>query len=87
MCPCRCRSRSQRRRGQPHGDGVETAIGNVEGEELAALDILEGNRGQSLDTRAFGVPSERLREWVSLWDEKSFALRFRGLHALYVPQG
>ena len=49
--------------------------------------FLQENRGQSLDAKAFGVPSEDLREWFSLWDEKSFALQFRGLHALYVPQG
>ena len=48
--------------------------------------FLERNRGRARDSRVFGVSSEHLQEWIGLWDEKSFALRFRGLHALYVPQ-
>ena len=58
----------------------------VVGEAVNAKDYFVERSGvQSLDARAFGVPSEHLRKWVGLWDEKSFALRFRGLNALYVP--
>ena len=49
--------------------------------------FVERGGGTSLDARAFGVSSDDLREWVQVWDEKSFALRFRSLNALYVPQG
>ena len=45
----------------------------------------ERGGGQSLEVGASGVASDHLREWVEAWDEKSFALRFRGLNALYVP--
>ena len=65
----------------------------VIGEAINAKEyFLRENRGQSLDARALGVPSEDLREWVSVWDERSTlvpigSLRFRGLNALYIPQG
>ena len=60
----------------------------VVGEAVNAQEYFnERNGGQSLDARPSGVPSERLREWVNTWDEKSFAIRFRGLNTLYVPQG
>ena len=60
----------------------------VVGEAINAKEYFEErSRGQSLDVRSSGVTSDHLREWVQLWDEKSFALRFRGLNALYVPQG
>ena len=60
----------------------------VIGEAVNAKEnFVEGNGGQSLDAKAFGVSSEHLREWIGMWDGKSFALRFRGLNALYVPQG
>ena len=59
----------------------------VVGEAINAREyFVERSAGQSLDTRPSGVPSSLLREWVGMWDEKSFALRFRGLNALYVPQ-
>ena len=41
----------------------------------------------SLDAGLAGVPSDRLQEWVGQWDEQSYAVRFRGLNALYVPRG
>ena len=60
----------------------------VIGEVVIAKDyFVERGGGRSLDARAFGVSSDDLREWVQVWDEKSFALRFRSLNALYVPQG
>lgn len=49
--------------------------------------FLETNRDRALGARGFGVSSEHLREWIDSWDEKSFALRFRSLNALYIPQG
>ncbi len=60
----------------------------VVGEAINAKEFF-GERigGQSLDIRSSGVTSDHLREWVHLWDEKSFPLRFRSLNALYVPQG
>ena len=59
----------------------------VVGEAINAREyFVERSAGQSLDTRPSGVPSSLLREWVGMWDKKSFALRFRGLNALYVPQ-
>ena len=60
----------------------------VIGEAVNAKEyFVERSGGQSLDARPSGIPSDDLREWVGLWDEKSFALRFRGLNSLYVPQG
>ena len=41
----------------------------------------------SLDAGLAGVPSELLQEWAGQWDEQIYAPRFRGLNALYVPQG
>ena len=56
----------------------------VVGEAINAKEYFEErSRGQSLDVRSSGVTSDHLREWVQLWDEKSFALRFRGLNATY----
>ena len=60
----------------------------VIGEAVNAKEYFdERGGGQSVDVGATGVASGHLREWVDAWDEKSFALRFRGLNALYVPQG
>ena len=60
----------------------------VIGEAINARDyFVERSGGQSMDARPDGVPSGHLREWVEYWDEQSFGLRFRGLNALYVPQG
>lgn len=59
----------------------------VVGETINAKDFFVERTGLSLDSTQFGVPSEVLKEWVQAWDERSFSLRFRGLHALYVPQG
>ena len=59
----------------------------VEGEAVNAKDFFVERSGQSLDAWSSGVPSADLKEWVQTWDEKSFALRFRGLHALYVRHG
>ena len=59
----------------------------VIGETVNAREyFVERSGTQPLDARASGIPSDLLREWVHIWDEKSFALRFRGLNALYVPQ-
>ena len=60
----------------------------VIGEAINAKEyFMERSPRQASASVDLGVPSERLREWVRLWDEKSFALRFRSLNALYVPQG
>ena len=59
----------------------------VIGEAVNAKEYFEERSGGSSgDIRQSGVPSESLREWVELWDEKSFILRFKGLNALYVPR-
>ena len=60
----------------------------VIGEVINAKEYFtEGDPRQAMASVDVGVPSVRLREWVNIWDEKSFALRFRSLNALYVPQG
>ncbi len=74
----------------------------VIGEAINAKEYFEErSEGQSLEGRSSGVSSDHLREWVDLWDnrpplgeskaalgdERSIALRFRGLNGLYVPQG
>ena len=73
----------------------------VIGEAINAREYFERSGGQSLEDGSSGVPSDHLRAWVNLWDNrfplgesrtargdrKSFAQRFRGLNALYVPQG
>ena len=60
----------------------------VVGEAVNAKEFFDERSGrQPLPSRPSGVTSDQLREWVDLWDEKSFALRFRGLNALYIPQG
>ncbi len=48
--------------------------------------FLERGGGQTQDLKAFGVASGLLQEWVGTWGER-FAVRFRGLNALYVPVG
>ena len=48
--------------------------------------FLDRGGWQTQDVRALGVPSELLQEWVGTWGER-FAVRFRGLNALYVPVG
>ena len=58
----------------------------VMGEAVNAKEYFVERSGQSLDAMPSAVPSDDLREWVGVWDEKSFALRFRGLNALYVPR-
>ena len=58
----------------------------VMGEAVNAKEYFVERSGQTLDARPSGVPSEDLREWVGVWNEKSLALRFRGLNALYVPR-
>ena len=58
----------------------------VIGEAVNAKEYFMERSGQSLNAKLSGVPADDLREWVGVWDEKSFALRFRGLNALYVPR-
>ena len=60
----------------------------VIGEVINAREyFVERGRMESLSVGPVGVPSGQLREWIDHWDEQSFSLRFRGLNALYVPQG
>ena len=59
----------------------------VVGQAVNAKEFFAERSGRSLDARPSGVPSADLKEWVQAWDGKSFALRFRGLRALYVPHG
>jgi hypothetical protein len=60
----------------------------VVGEAINAKEYFVG--GNSVSSRAFdsfGVPSGYLQEWVGRRDQRDFALRFRGLNALFVPHG
>lgn len=59
----------------------------VVGQAVNAKELFVERGEQLRDREAFGVSSADLKEWVQIWDERSFSLRFRGLHALYVPQG
>jgi len=60
----------------------------VVGEAINAKEYFGvGGRSLSPTIGSTGVPSDQLRAWVSRLDRQDFALRFRGLNALFVPRG
>ncbi len=57
------------------------------GKAVNAKEYFVERSRQSLNARPSGVTSDALREWIGGADEKSFALRYRGLNVFYVPRG